>query len=803
MSELKQAVTRLTHRRGFSAAVVLTLALGIGVNALVFSIVEAVLLRPLPYPSPGRLVAIWETQPGVATRSVAPANFLDWRTAPGFDGMAAYSVRRRSLAGDDPQRLAVATVSSNFFGVLGVEPVHGRGFGPPATPGGTREILLREDLWRARFGADPALAGRTIRLDDESFVVAGVIPARFAFPEDAVAWMQAPHDIPELGPGAPADLRAMRDAWYFRVIGRLREGVTRARAQQELDAVAARLRSAHPATNRGAGVNVVDLHAQVTGGPARMLWVLFGVAGCVLLIACGNVATLLLAHGLGRSRDLAIRSALGASRARLVRQLVTESLLLALAGASLGLAAAWAAGPAAVSLLPAGVPRVSSVAVDARVALFSLVAALATAIACGTAPALIASRASFTGLRDGGRSGSSRSGRRLAAGLVVCQLAAALVLVSGTGLLLRAIWQIHQRDVGIDVDRLLAIDVTIPDARSRGRAAAAIDIERMVERLSGLPGVEAAAASQTLPLAGRGPSAGFRVDGRTFAPGEAPDVIWKVVTPGYFRTVGLPVLRGRGFVDADRGTSQPVAVVNAALAALLWPDGDPIGARVGTGLDGNGAAVTIVGVVADAPQEGITGDVLPEMYRPLAQPARFGVESMAFVVRTPGEPARLAAAARQAIRDVHPQAPVAAVRPLAQVAAAGVASEVTAARALAIFGGLALVLAAVGLYGVMARLVGDRTRELGVRLALGAAPAALRWLVLRRTLAVAAAGLAIGGAGSVAASRQLAAWLHGVSPADPLVLSAAALVLLASALVAGYLPARRASRIDPLVVLKE
>jgi putative ABC transport system permease protein len=803
MSEVKQVVTRLAHRPSFTAAVVLTLALGIGLNALVFSIVEAVLLRPLPYPSASELMAVWETQPGIQTRSVAPANFLDWRAASGFEGMAAFNLRRRSLLGEDPQRITVATVSANFFDVLGVEALRGRTFTAPVPPGTTRGILLREDFWRARFGGDPAVTGRGLRLDDESFVVAGVIPTHLAYPEDAVAWMQAPHDIPELGAGAPTDLRAMRDAWYFRVIGRLRDGVSREQAQGELDAIAARLRAAYPSTNRTAGVNVVALHAQVTGGAARTLWVLFAVAACVLLIACGNVATLLLANALGRSRDLAIRSALGASRWRLVRQLSVESLVLALAGAALGLVFAWVAGPPAAALLPAGVPRTSGVGVDMTVVLFSLAAAVLTAVACGAAPAVVASRSGFSNLRDGGRIGSSRSGSRFAAALVVGQLATALVLVTGTGLLLRAIWQLHQRDVGIDVERLLAIDVTIPDAQSRGRAAAVIDIERMTERLSSLPGVEAAAAVLTLPLAGRGPSAGFRVAGRVFAPGEAPDVIWKVVTPGYFRAVGLPVVRGRGFVAADHDRSQPVALVNATLAAMLWPDGDPIGARVGTGLDGNGAPVVVVGVVADTPQEGVAGEVLPEMYRPLAQPARFGVASMAFVVRTTGEPVQLSGAARQAIRDVHPQAPVAAVRPLADVVAAGVANELTAARALAVFGGLALVLAAIGLYGVMARVVGDRTRELGVRLALGAGPGSVRWLVLRRTFGVVLMGLALGAACAVVASRQLGALLHGVSPADPFVVSAASLVLLAVALLAGYLPARRASRIDPLVVLRE
>ena len=800
--DVRQAIHHLAARPGFTASVLVTLALGLGLNALAFGVVETVLLRPLPYPAPGQLVAIWETQPGVPARNVAPANFLDWRGAASFDGMAAYNRRRRSLAGDDPQRIAIATVSSNFFDVLGVAPMRGGGFVAAVSPGEPRGILLREDLWRRHFGAEPAISGRTVQLDEETFVIAGVIPDALAFPEDVVAWTQAPHDVPELGAGAPTDLRRMRDAWYFSVVGRLRSGVTVDQAQRELDAIAARLREQHPATNRTAGVALVGLHAQVTGSSAQLVWGLFAVSACVLLIACGNVATLLLARGLGRSRDLAIRSALGASRARLVRELSLESLLLALGGAALGLAAAWLSGPVIVAMLPDGVPRASSLSIDGRTVLFSLSAALVTALACGAAPALIASRAGFVSLRDG-RSGPSRSGARFAAALVATQLAVTVVLLSGTGLLLRSVWALYQRDVNIDVDRLLAIDVTIPDARSRGRAAAALDVARMTERLASLPGVEAAAAVQTLPLSGRGPSANIRVDGRAFAQGEAPDVIWKVVTPAYFRAVGLQVLRGRGFTGADREGTQPVALVNATLASLLWPDGDPIGVRIGTGLDGEGAPVVIVGVVEDAPQTGLGGDVLPEMYRPLAQPARFGVESMAFVVRTAGEPAPLAAAARQAIREIHPRAPVAAVRPFSDVVAAGVDRELTAASALALFAAIALALAAVGLYGVMARLVGDRTRELGVRIALGAGPASVRWLVLRRTLMVTTAGLVVGVLAAIAAARQLGALLHGVSPSDPLVLAVSAGVLLATTLAAGYLPARRASRIDPVIVLRQ
>jgi predicted permease len=803
MQDLRQTVRQMAQRPGVAATIVLTLALGIGANALVFTAVRAVLLKPLPFPGAAQLVNVWETRPGETTRGVAPANFLDWRSASSFDGLAAYNSRRRSLGLDDPQRIEVATVSANFFAVLGVQPIAGRTFDPARGVDGMSEIVMREDLWRLRFAGDPSMVGHTIRLDEETLVVVGIVPQAMGFPEEVVAWRRGPFDVPELGGGAPADVRSIRDAWYFRVVGRMKPGVTASRAQAEMDAIARRLREAHPTTNRDAGVSIVDLQTQMTRESAPILWVLLGVVGCVLAIACGNVATLLLAAAVGRSRELAIRAALGASPRRLVRQLLVESLVLALAGAAAGLALAWAGRPALAGLLPAGTPRTATIGIDGVVVLFTLAVALITAAVFGTAPALIASRAgSFTSLRDGGRIGRSRFGSRMASALVGAQLALALALVTGSGLMLRTLWTLSQRDLGIDVERVLAIDVLLPDARSRGRAAAALDIHRMAERLALLPGVSAAAAVQTLPLAGRGPSAGIRVEGRTFPPNEAPDVVWKTVTPEYFLAVGAQLRRGRAFTSADRDGSPPVAVINERLARLLWPDRDPLGMKIGTGLDGNGAPATIVGVVGDTPQEGIGAEVLPEMYRPLAQPARFGVESMSLVVRTDGDPRSLAAAAREAIREIHPRAPVPAIRPMTVMAHAGISRERTATRALAIFGGLALVLAAIGLYGVMTRLVGDRTRELGVRLALGAAPRNVCWLVLRRTATLAAAGLAAGGVGSVLLSRQLGSLLHGVSPADPLVLSAAAVVLFGTALLASYLPARRASRIDPLIVMK-
>ena len=699
MHDFRDAFRQLTLRPAFAVTVVLTLALGIGANALVFSVVHSVLLKPLPFPDPGQLVTVWQAQPGNDFRRVSPANFLDWRAASSFDALAAYDSRRRTLPGDEPERIIVATVSANFFQVLGVDAIAGRTFREPTALGGVREVVLREDLWRRRFGADHGVIGQTLRLDDESLTIVGVVRVAPAFPEDVLAWTQARYDVPDLTAVGVPDIRALRDARYFRVIGRMRKGVTIPRAQAEMDALATRLREAYPAGNADTGVNVDGLQEHLTGASAPTLWVLFGVVACVMAIACANIASLFVAGALGRVRDLQIRAALGASRARLVRQLSIESLLLAAIGAAIGVSLAWLLRPALIALLPADTPRLGAIEIDRTVIAFALGIAMLTTLASGVAPGMIAARsAGIAGLRDGGRTPSRRAAW-LGSGLMSAQLALAVVLVTGTGVMLRTLSTLYDRDPGIDVDRLLALDVVIPDFRSRGRSAAVSDIERMTERIGALPWVTGVGAIQSLPFAARGPSANVRVDGRVFAPNEAPDISWRTVTPGYFGAAGIPIVRGRGFTNADREGSPPVAVINATLAGLLWPGADPVGKKIGTGLDGSGAPVLIVGVAGDVPQESISARVMPEMYRPLAQPTRFGADTMAIVARTDGDPARLAAAAREAVRDIHPQAPVPAVRPMASVAALGVAREVTAARALAFFGALALLLAAVGLPG--------------------------------------------------------------------------------------------------------
>jgi putative ABC transport system permease protein len=802
-ADIRYAVRRLRARPGFALTAILTLSLGIGANALAFTAVRGVLLDPLPFAQPDRLVNLWQTQPGHTTRPVAPANFLDWRAASSFDSLAAYSTRRRSLTGGESERINVTTVSSNLFRVLGVPPLAGRDFSGVAGEGAPREVLLREDLWARRFGRDAAVLGTTIKLDDEPVVIVGVISTSLAFPEEADLWLQARHDVPEVGIGFIADVRKLRDARYLAVVGRLAPNTTLGQARAEMDAMAQRLRETYPDQNADTGINIVDLQAQMTRASAPMLWILLAVVATVLAIACANIATLLLASAITRGRELAVRSALGASRPRLVRQLAIESLLLGIGGSVSGLGLAAAGQPALLALLADATPRTSAITLDTGIVLFTLGLGLLTTGMFGIAPALVASRGGgLTKLRDGDRSGASRAGARAASVLVAAQLALALVLVSGTGLMLRTLWHLYQQDPGIDIDRVLALDVTIPDGRSRGRAASAADLERMVERLAAIPGATAAGGIQALPLATSGPSANIRVSGRVFGRNEAPDVAWRTITPAYFDAVGARMVQGRAFTAADREGAPPVAIINATMARLLWPAGDPIGARIGTGLDGDGAPVEVVGVVSDIRQDGLGSRVRPEMYRPLAQPSRFSADALTLVVRTDGDPALLARAAREAVREIHPLAPVAPIRPLSAVAARSIVRERSAMMVLAAFGVLALLLSAVGLHGVLARMVGDRTRELGVRIALGADAAQVRALVLMRTLQLSGAGVIAGGAGAFVLSRQLETLLHGIPAADPWVFAAAAGILVAAALLASYLPARRASRIDPLIVMR-
>ncbi|HET9986624.1 MAG TPA: ABC transporter permease [Longimicrobiales bacterium] len=805
--DVRLGLRGLARRPAFAAAAVLTLALGIGAATIIFSVVDAVLLRPLPFPRPERLVQVWETVPGRGDRRASPADYLDWRAeSRTFASLASYDVRAGNLVGGgEPERVRYATVSANFFRALGVMPVRGRAFrDDDAAVVGARPVVLGRGLWLSRFGGDPGILGRTLVLDDERLTVVGVMPAGFAFPEDAALWVRAPFDVPELKSLPPDfDIRTMRDAWYFRVIGRLAPRASRADAQAEMDVIARRLREAHPVTNQGAGIRLVPLHEQLVAGARQMVLLLFGAVALVLLIACSNVANLVLARASGRTRELAVRTALGASRGRLVRQLLAESVALALVSGVAGVALAAAGVGALGRLIPPALLPAGTVTLDATVLAFSLVASLATAALFGAAPAFVASRISLRAwTTERGSGGGGRAGTRIRGALVVAEVALAVVLVAGAALTLQSLGRLAAVDPGFRPDGLVSAKVSLPGAGGSDRPAAARFYLDAVERVAAVPGVTGAAVALSGPVeSGRG--AGLRVEGRANAPGTLPSIAWQVVSPGYFEAARIRLLRGRTFDERDRGDAAPVAVINEATARRYFPGEDPLGRRINTGLDGLGVWVTIVGVVADTRNEGLAQAASPEMFRPLGQPVHFGGEEMLLLARSAATPATLAPALRRAVDAVRPGVAVYDVRAGAELVHGFTRTPRFLLLLLGAFAALALVLGAVGIYGVAAFAVSQRRREIGVRMALGAQRRAVFGMVLRGGLQSVAVGLGLGLAGAVAATGVLRRVLYGIGALEPWTLAVVTAVAAAVAVAATAGPAARAARVDPAGVLRE
>ncbi len=805
IGDVRHAVRRLRRSPAFTTVAVLTLALGIGANTTIFSALDALLIEPLPYADPGRLVTVAQTDPRTGTSAVAPGNFADWRERTrSYAGLAAWQVGwRLLLEGDKPRRVGTCVASGNLFDVLGVPAAIGKTFGPPTE--GLREAVLGHALWRDRFGGDPSVVGRDVRLDDELVRIRGVMPPGFAFPAEAEMWLRAAQDLPEIGLPGAVDLRQLRDARYLAVVGRLRPDATLAGARGEMDVVAAQLAKDFPDANSGKGARVMPLFDELRGGARPTLRLLLATVGLVLLIACANVANLLLARAVGRRPEMAVRAALGASRGRLVRQLLTEAATLVVLGAGLGLLLARGGQALLVAFWPASLPPLADLRLSLPVLLLTAVTAALAVLVVGVLPARMAGQEdALSSLKGGGRAPvAPPSAHRARGALAVGEMALAVLLVAGAGLLLGSLRRLYQAPLGFEPDGVLTARVDLPRGSASDLPAARIFYQDAERRLSTLPGVMSVGFGQALPLTGRRVSAGLRVEGRVQAPNDLLDTCWRVVTPEYFSALGVPLLRGRGFGQEDGLHSPPVALVNATLARKVWPDEDAIGKRIATGLDGpEGTWVTVVGVVVDTPQESVMTAARAEMYRPLAQGQRFGARALSAVVRTAGDPMALGPELVRVVGDVRSDVAIGDVKPLERLRGDSVAGPRVAAQVLAIAAALALFLAALGLYGVLSCLVGERMHELGVRLALGASPSELVALVLRRSAALAGAGLGLGLAGALALSRTLESWLYGVRPHDPGTLLAVAAVLLLTALVAAYGPARRASRLDPAEVLR-
>ncbi|MFL5580620.1 MAG: ABC transporter permease [Gemmatimonadaceae bacterium] len=794
LRDFRYALRALRAAPGFATVVLLTLALGIGANTAIFGVVDAILLRPLPYAEPARLVSVWGYSQaefvGVRDRTRSFAGVAGAGPGVGF-----------TLTGDgEPARLIGARATAGLFDVLGARPSLGPGWTADADrPGAEPVVMLSHALWRQRFGGERAVIGRVMELDGVRRRIVGVMPADFQYPERGTElWVPVVLDPAKVG-----------DFWggagAVRTVARLADGVTPAQARADVRAVASRLRLENPLWTPAVEyldlVDVKPLQEAVAGSARAPLLVLLGAVGLVLLVACANVANLLLARSLSRRRDAAVRLALGAGPARLVRQQLAECLVLALGGAALGVLLARAGTGLLVALLPADVPRLADVGVDARVLLFALGAALVSALLFGLAPALRVARTSpAEHMRGGARAGAGAAHRRLASALVVGEIALAVVLVTGAGLLVRSLWALRAADTGFDAEQVLAARVDPVLSRYQGPGAAAREValhEAVLARLRATPGVRAAGAASAAPLRGRSGMMAFQAEGFAHDPGNLPMGYYQVITPDYLRAMGIRLVRGRDFTDADRAGTPGVAIIGEALARRWFAGQDPIGKRVGYPWPND--FLTIVGVAADAQYDAPGKPAEPAIYAPFLQRPE---ASMVVAVRASGDPARAAQALRAAVAAADPTAAVSDVRTMTERLEASVARPRFTARLLLAFALVALALGAVGVYGVMSYAVSQRTRELGVRLALGARPRDVLTLVARQGGALAALGTALGIAASLGAARLLGGLLYGVGAADPATFATVPAVLAATALAACWIPARRAARTDPAVVLR-
>jgi len=796
--DARYAVRALARSPGFAAAAIAMLALAIGANTAIFSVVHGVLLRPLPYPEPQRLVQLWNSIPVANVNSfpLSAPEFEAYQGHSGFQFTAAFAPGGFNLTGDgDAARISGASVTASFFEVLGVFPTHGRAFTAEEDRPGADVVVISHGLWQRRFGGEP-LAGAKLSLDGRTRTVVGVMPEGFRFPSDSDLWAPAGLAAANF---APANLG--RQSW--RVLARLAHGVPLEQAQTELDAVAARFHAAQPQfydAKSSWKVTAASFAEQAIAGARTPLLVLLGAVALVLLIACANVANLLLARATGRRRELAVRAALGAGSGRLVRQMLTESLLLGLAGGAVGvLLGAWGVS-ALLALAPPGLPRLSEVELDGVVLAFTLGVSLLAGIGFGIFPAWRAARSDpQEALRGAGREGGTRGpGRWLAA----VQVGLSLVLLTGAGLLLRSFWNLMQVEPGFRPEALLTARLSPSPGKYSSAEAEARLIAEIVGRLQSAPGVTSAGCVSTLPFSGAGGRAAFSVE--KWTPEErarATNVHVRAATPGYFRTLGVPLVSGRDLAEVDSAPAQRVAVINRSMAQRYWPQGDSLGKRVS--FDGpQGPWIEIVGVVGNVQHLGLDAEAVQEIFLPYAQQPFGPGRGAALVVRGSGEVSALAATLRAEVANVDSELPVYGLRPMAELLDLSVAARRFQMLLLVLYAAVAVAMAAVGAYGVIAYSVGRRTGEYGIRMALGAQRADVLRLVLREGTVIAATGLAGGLAASLAAARLVQGLLFNVDAADPLTLGAVASLMAMVVLVAAYVPARRASRIDPMVALR-
>ncbi len=797
--DTRHALRVLARSPGFAAAAVATLALGIGANTAMFGVVDAILLRPLPFPQPDRLVSAW----GDATRQQASLVVLRDQSRTTEYGAWSGNSEYNLTGSGDPARLLVSSLSANLLSLLDKRPMLGRAFEPGEDqPGRDREAILSYSLWQRRFGGDPNIVGRFITLDEVARRVVGVMPPEFQLPR------------PQTDLWIPLRIDRRDDGVYFwsynlTIVGRLRPGFTPAQAQAELRTFIPQIRDSFPWKmwpDFGAGVKIIGLQEMLYGDVRTRLLVLLAAVGLVLLIACANVANLLLASGMSRRKEIAVRTALGASRGRIARQLLTESLVLSLAGALVGLGLAYALGGLFRYALPAWLPRLAHSGVDPRVLIFTVVLALATGLGFGILPALRFSRGDVQGSIKPQERGSSgaRGRQRLTAALVSFEIAVGAVVVIGAGLLARSFFGLVSVKPGFRTAGVLTALVTPNPSLCKERARCLSFYDDVLDRARSLPGVESAAAVNPLPLAANFGGAAVELEGHPLRPGHIASTLWNTtVTPGYFAAMGVPILAGRGFRESDTVGTEPVAMVSVATARRWWPGQNPIGKHLKfTWLK---EWKTIVGMVGDTRDSALAGDpdyIEGHFYLPFRQTAVSQQPRMSLVLTTSSDPLRLVEALRQLVQSIQPDVPVTQMRPMEEVVSESVNTPRSMTWLLFSFAALALLLSAVGTYAVIAYTVAQRTREIGIRVALGAKSRDILRGILARGFAVTAAGLAVGVAGALAATRVLRSMLFQVTTTDVFTFVAMPLVLLVVAMLATYVPARRAAKVDPAITLR-
>ncbi len=797
--DVRLGVRTLVHSPIFTAVTVLSLALGIGANTAIFSVVNGLLLRPLPYPESERLVHVWHTPPqqsfpGLDKFSVSPANYLDWKAqSSAFEQMAVYTDTGFSLStSNDPLPLIGGIVSSDFFSVLSSNAMQGRTFTPEEErPGRDQVVVIGHKLWQRAFGANPNIIGQTLTLNSRSFTVVGIMPPGFEFPREAELWVPLAWDDKE---------RQVRSIHDYLVIARLKQNVSLEQAKAEMNTISSRLEQQYPQENSGWGAVVIPLREDLVGDYRQALLVLFCAVGFVLLIACANVANLMLARGANRQKEIAVRIALGAGRARLIRQLLTESVLLAVTGGLLGLLLALWGSKMLVSL--GELPNAGDIGIDTRALGFTLLVSFAAGIIIGIVPALQFTRTSISEtLKQGsGRTGGASLKQHTRKALVISEVALSLVLLIGAGLMIRSFWKLQNVDPGFDTRNALTMSVVLNWIRYPEPHQRLAFVDRAIEQIRAVPGVASVGTTTKIPLSGGGSTQPFSVEGRpTGTIAEQPMAQTRYVSPDYFRAVGIPLRQGRFFTDYDRDNSVPVVIISEAMARRFWPGENPVGKRLTPSFHSEQGAREIVGIVGDVKTSGLDVDSSAMMYLPFKQaPLPF----MSFVVRTASNPESLIQPVSRAIYSIDKEQALTDVQTMEQVVRKSLSGRRFNMTLLLTFAAVALLLAAIGVYGVMNYTVTLRNRELGIRMALGAAKTDVLRLVLRQGLTLTLIGVAAGLIAAYALTRLMATLLYGVTATDYLTFGSVAAMLIAVGLVASYVPARRATKVNPTIALR-